>query len=179
MDPPTCRICLGEATQHLPLFQRCDCAHFHDSCFNDWLRHSNSDTCEVCRTRYEGVRRIETDVVLANLQRQAWAWLVIYSLLIGMVWVLKCLVENYSQCISAARAAGRSETSCNGWNVIEEFLLVLCGVSTAAISIHALASCVCPTASGLVVSKHRSTLVIVPGRGRTASNGTEDIVVEV
>lgn len=179
MDSPNCRICLGGASRHHPLFRRCDCAYFHDSCFNDWLRHHHSDTCEVCRTRYEGVRRVETDVVLANLQRQAWVWLAIYSLLIGMVWVLKCLVENYSQCIYSARAAGRSETSCSSWNAIEELLLVLCGVSTAAISMHALASCVCPTASGLVVSKRRSTLIIVPGQERTALSETEDPVIEV
>ena len=179
MEPPTCRICLGGSTRCLPLFRRCDCAHFHDSCFSDWLRHHNSATCEVCGTRYEGVRRVETDVVLANLQRQAWVWLVVYSLVIGMVWVLKCLVEDYSQCVYAARTAGRPETSCEGWNAIEEMLLALCGVSTAAVSMQALASCVCPAASGLVVSKRCSTLIMVPGQGRPASDATEDLVIDV
>jgi len=179
MDSPSCRICLGGATQRLPLFRRCDCAHFHDSCFNNWLRHRNSETCEVCGTRYEGVCRVETDVVLANMQRQAWVWLMIYSLVISLVWILKILVEKYSQCIYAARAAGRSETSCNGWNAIEELLLVLCGVSTAAISMQALASCVCPTESGLIVSKRESTLFMVPCQGRPDSSETGDIVIEV
>lgn len=118
-------------------------------------------------------------MVLANLQRQAWVWLVIYSLVIGMVWVLKCLVEDYSQCVYAARTAGRPETSCEGWNAIEEMLLALCGVSTAAVSMQALASCVCPAASGLVVSKRCSTLIMVPGQGRPASDATEDLVIDV
>lgn len=89
-----------------------------------------------------------------------------------MVWILKCLIEDYSQCIYAARADGRPETSCNGWNAIENMLLALCGVATAVVSMQALASCVCPTVSGLIVSRCQSTLIIVPGQERTALSET-------
>lgn len=179
MEPVNCRICLGEASQRHPIYRRCNCAHFHDSCFNDWLRHHNSDTCEICGTNYEGVRRVDTDVILANLQYQAWVWLVIYSLVIVMIWILKGMIENYSQCIYTARDADQPETSCDGWNAIEEMLFAICGVSTAAVLMQALASCVCPTASGLIISKRYSKLIMVPGQGQIVPARTEDMIIAV
>ena len=176
MESHVCRICLAPASRQRPLYKRCNCAHFHDSCFNDWLRHRNCETCEVCGANYEGIRRVEIDVVLVNLQRQAWFWLGIYTLVTIMVWLLKCLVEEYSRCIYAARAAGRPEASCKEWSAIKELLIVICCVSSAAILLQALASCVCPSASGLVISKRRSRLTVVPGQARLPS---ANMVIEV
>lgn len=55
-EAPNCRICRCEATDSHPLFHPCKCRgsikYIHQDCLQDWLAHSQKDTCDICHTRY-------------------------------------------------------------------------------------------------------------------------------
>lgn len=175
-DALACRICLDGPYQGKSLYRRCNCAYYHDQCFKEWLFRRNSEVCEVCNQRYIGVYRYNKTEVVANLQRQAWLWLGIYSVIIILIWILKGLIEEYSNCVYRARENGGPITQCEGWNTIEEMLIVICGVSTAAIMIHAGCACACPGEAGLIVSHTTSKIVMVPAQGTEYSDVINSIL---
>lgn len=55
-DGATCRICRCEGTDSQPLFHPCKCRgsikYIHQECLQDWLAHSQKDTCDICHTKY-------------------------------------------------------------------------------------------------------------------------------
>lgn len=174
-----CRICLEGATGRRGVYQRCPCAFYHDDCFKEWLSRRRAESCEVCGSRYVGVRNRETEITVANLQRQAIMWLLVYGIIIAMIWVLKGLIETYSDCVFEAREARDPDRECAGWNDIEELLIVIVAVGTAALCFHTMSVTVCPREAGLIVTSRKSDLIVIPGQGLNRSSSRSQSVVRI
>ena len=171
---PVCRICLMEGTDLHRIHKRCNCASYHDDCFKDWVRHRRLEYCEVCESPYIGVRRQEREIIVANLQRQATAWLVVYAVTIAMVWILKGLIESYSDCVFSAQHPKRT---CTGWNDIEELLIVIVGIGTPALCFQAVSISICPREAGLIITTSNSDFVIIPGTTNRSRSNPQPISV--
>ena len=150
--PGPCRLCLGEPSLEDPTYRRCPCAAYHDSCFRELLSRRDSESCDVCRERYDGVRRVDRMVVLADVQRQAGLWALVYAVLVLSAWAIRLL---------EMRCA---ELSCAEQRELERAFFALGAVSAMVVAVQALAACACPARAGLVVSRSTRTLVVVPGR---------------
>ena len=160
-----CRICLEEATPRRAIQQRCHCASYHDDCFAGWLRHHQNIICEVCLQPYEGVRRLDKELTLASLQTAAKVWLSIYATILILLWILEGLMESYTHCVYHSQTSSVSQGvppkgHCRQIEAIEEFILVICGISSAAWIFKALVVCACPRDAGLIIVEHSSRLII-------------------
>jgi hypothetical protein len=52
-----CRVCRGESTETHPLFYPCQCKgsikYIHQDCLMEWLGHTRSRTCELCKHPFQ------------------------------------------------------------------------------------------------------------------------------
>jgi hypothetical protein len=95
---------------------------------------------------------VERRIVLADVQRQARLWVLVYATLVLAAWLIRVL---------EVRCA---ELSCGKRREIGRAFLALGTVSAAVVAVQAMASCMCPVRAGLIVSRCTRTLVVVPGR---------------
>ncbi|RFU31568.1 hypothetical protein B7463_g4782, partial [Scytalidium lignicola] len=96
VEPDTCRICRGEATEKEPLFYPCKCSgsikFVHQNCLMDWLSHSQKKHCELCKTPFRFTKlyspkmpdTLPTDVFLRQFA--------IHGFKNVAVWLRACLV---------------------------------------------------------------------------------------
>ena len=183
-DIPTCRICFDEGVPTNPIYKRCNCAYYHDHCFNQWLHHRRHTTCEVCGTRFLGIHQNNSRVFIANLQHKACFWLIVYAIILIMMWILNLLVKNYSDCIREKLNQCSSSplppcirairpctpptcpqlSQCSEWNTIESMFIVICVIFTAIIILKTLITLFYPSWAGLIITRRTSRLLSIPAQ---------------
>ena len=195
VSPPTielrnipCRICMMGAFENQHLRRRCSCACYHDGCFIEWLKRRQSTVCEICNQPYSGVRYSHYNMTIMSLQWSASVWLIIYGIIIILLWVLKHVLESYSNCIQKYRNKPLlvKRHKCSTIGAIEEFVIVICSVATVTWVLKCAAVWLCPQETGFLAAKRISRLIVdgttrIPLSNEAANRETDraNLVLEV
>ena len=164
-----CRICLDSTSfESDPLVRRCECTSgfFHDSCFVEWVRRSDTLECEVCHQTFLDVEMEMRKVRVFSVMGPAYACLAVQGAFVIFLWSVSSALNRMSGCAVAANFTALGSGECDGFGSYA-FLANIVSMASAFSSMLFLswswAVCVKPRSMGLIVETDVRDIILTDG----------------